>query len=261
MPTSSDKIKFMLSQLRLDFLDTLANRCFELETSILDLAGKDKHCIEFEAVFRTLHSLKGGGGTHGLPVVSSICHYFEDLLTDFGEHSFDDGFINLALRLIDLLKQVVEMGAEDSPTVLQSIEAEFASIKKADDQLPSVLVLEPSKMVSLLLQSVLTDLDLKPIILRDSMIALQRLLHEPFNLIIVSLELNLLNGLALVSALQVNKGLNAKTPVVLLTSQRNYCPDFLENTMVLTRSPVLEAELRLIAQSLFANHDAKKSPL
>ncbi len=232
----------MLSVLRTDFLDSLSSRCQKLEHYILKLNGKNRDCEEFEEVYRIVHSVKGAGGTHGLPLVTSICHYFEDLLTSPRTTIFSEEFADQALQLVDLL-QALSLNSDDSAKV-HEIEAKLGFIRQVNKAyLGTVLVLEPSKVLRLLLQQLLENMQLKAVFMQESLQALQRLLTEPFDLIIVSVELEVLKGPALISAVQVNKGLNADTPVLLLTSQPNVQTAGLSGVNVLTRSQLLAQQL------------------
>lgn len=232
----------MLSVLRTDFLDSLSSRCHKLEHYVLKLTGKNRDCQEFEEVYRIVHSIKGAGGTHGLPLVTSICHYFEDLLTSPRTTIFSEEFADQALQLVDLL-QALSLNSDDSAKV-HEIEAKLGFIRQVNKAyLGTVLVLEPSKVLNLLLQQLLENMQLKAVFMQESLQALQRLLTEPFDLIIVSVELEVLKGPALISAVQVNKGLNADTPVLLLTSQSHFQPAGLSGVTVLLRSQLLAQQL------------------
>lgn len=230
----------MLSVLKLDFLESISTRCFELERLILQASGNIKHCDEFEEIFRLVHSLKGAGGTHGLPLVTAICHYFEDTLVRADFTHFNKDFTNTCLQLVDILHKVSKTDGDEQGEALQQIANDFMLYKDSKKQhIATVLVLEPSKMVNLLLQTVLSELQYKAVLVPDSLVAMQRLLSEPFDLIIISVELAFLKGPPLISAIQLNGGVNAKTPVILLTSQRDYTPEFLTGVAVCERSPAL----------------------
>lgn len=250
----------MLNALKLDFLESISTRCFELERLILQASGREKHCSEFEEIFRIVHSLKGAGGTHGLPLVTSICHFFEDSLVKKDITHFDHDFTDFCLNLVDILHKISVSDGNEQGQELQAIYNDFMFFRSETQQHEAnILVLEPSKMVSLLLQTVLEDLNLKPVLVPDSLVAMQRLLNEPFDIIIISVELALLKGPALISAVQLNGGVNAKTPVVLLTSQENYKVDFLSDVTVFFRSPKLAEQLVPHIKNLIENKKNKSS--
>ena len=246
----------MLSVLRTDFLDSMSSRCQDLEQHILKLNGKNRDCEEFEEVYRTVHSIKGAGGTHCLPLVTSICHYFEDLLTSPRITTFSEEFVDQALQLVDLLQEL-SLSRDDSDK-MHEIEAKLGFIRQVNKAyLGVVLVLEPSKVLNLLLQQLLENMQLKAVFIRESLHALQRLLTEPFDLIIVSVELEVLKGPALIGAIQMNSGLNSDTPVLLLTSQPNFQPAGLSGVKVLERSQLLakqlEPEIKVILVDKYKN--------
>lgn len=252
----SEALQDILLALRSDFLDTLRNRCQELEVLVLRLPGSDKSSTQFEEIFRIVHSLKGAGGTHGLPLVTSICHYFEDILTSESTTTFSKEFADLTLQLIDLLHEHALQ--TDNAGNIAAIEIKLRSIQQANTAcVGSVLVLEPSKALRLLLQQLLDELQLRAVFMHDSVQTLSRLLSEPFDLVIVSVELEVLKGPALISAVQMNQGINAHTPVLFLTSTSDFQPDGLSGVKVLARSPILAQQLGPEITALLASSSGK----
>ena len=257
-PSSSrDKAMAMLALMRKDYLDGLSAKCYQLEQQILLLTGSDRQSVAYEELFRIVHSLKGSGGTFGLPLITSICHYFEDLLSDPVIDIFDDAFEAQALAIVDCLHQIATADDLDNPLTIQTLAAQFDTMKLAyQKEIASVMVLESSKAMQQILQQVLAETGLKVTTMDDGLQALQRLLHEPYDLLIVSLELAHLRGHALISALQQNKGINSETPVIFLTSKRDFNAVNLVGVKVLTRSSSLAVELPPVVKALLLQTNA-----
>ena len=243
MDNSHDKILAMLSVLRNDFLQSLPGRCEQIEVLVIKFVGQNRQSAVFEEVYRLVHSLKGAAGTHGLPLVSAICHSFEDLMVNQNV-PFDEQFVSHTFTLLDLLKQLSALSAANESQLLDDVAIQYHQFQQViKEDFRSVLLLESSRTMQLLLQRFLEDFQVRTTVMQDGVLALQRLLHEPFDLIIVSMELMHLKGPALISALQINKGFNADTPVILLSTQAELPLHHLRGLVTLPRSPALPSLL------------------
>lgn len=250
LPELNDPIKAMLDALKLDFLDALPAKCDDIEALVLQCDGQHRHSLAFEELYRLIHSLKGAGGTHGLPLISAICHHFEDVLSH-PELTLDTAVTNHALALTDAIRQVASLGRLSEPHALQGVAQHYEALKQRyDADITSVLVLESSKTMTLLLQRLLGEYRTRVTVVQDGLLALQRLLHEPFDLLIVAAELQHLTGQALIAALQLNQGVNARTPVILLTSKADSHAYPLKAVTVLPRTPDLPQLLSPIVAKL-----------
>jgi len=246
---SYEQLQTMLDVLKVDFLDSLSGKCDRIEELVLQFDVHHRQSPQFEEVYRLIHSLKGAGGTHGLPIVSAICHYFEDLLVNT-DVEFSQQFVTHALAINDLLKQISRDGQSSAPHALQSVTERYEELQRTySTGVTSILVLESSKTMCLLLQRFLAGYQVRLTLMQDGLLALQRLIHEPVDLMIVSVELANLKGPALITALQMNKALNAHTPVILLTSQTEQHLYSLHGVTVLPRSPELPQLLAPIIAS------------
>lgn len=119
-------------------LDTFFEECEDLLEALtegLTAIQDGAHDIEtVNAVFRSVHSIKGGAGAFGLDTLVSFAHTFEnvlDLLRD-GKLGFDPELLLLLLRASDQLANLVE-AARDDFEVDQSISA--AIIEQLDGYL------------------------------------------------------------------------------------------------------------------------------
>ena len=102
-----------------------------LESAYEQLAALSEGRADAEtvhALFRAIHSVKGGGGAFGFDRLVALAHVMEtllDLLRD-GALEFDPGLITLLLRGTDLLADM--LSAERAGEVLpDGVEAELAA--------------------------------------------------------------------------------------------------------------------------------------
>jgi CheY-like chemotaxis protein len=99
----------------------------------------------------------------------------------------------------------------------------------------SVLLIEPSPSRRKMCQGVLSALGLRIVTQERGMTALERLLHEPFDLIVAARELPDLNTVALVAALRESNSRNKNIPVILVSSNATPVSDYLSINAVLAR--------------------------
>jgi DNA-binding response OmpR family regulator len=67
------------------------------------------------------------------------------------------------------------------------------------------------------------------------MLALEQMLHEPFDLVVAARELPDLNTVSIVAALRESNGRNKNVPVILVSSNTTPIPDYLTINAVLAR--------------------------
>ncbi len=249
-------IKHLLAQIKTDFLFSLSTRCYDLENLVMQLVKADRHCSQFQEIYRIVHSLKGAGGTHGVPLITAICHHFEDLLQS--ELSVtSEAFISKALYLIDLLHEVSKITPDSELTAIQLLTDKFNNLcHDTGNKQPVVLILETSRTVVLLLQAMLSEFNLNAVCMTDSLFALQRMLTERFDMIILSQETPMLSGTAIINALQSNQGINKDSFFLLLTSNAELNSKALPNTQIVDRSSAFTASL---TPAILKVLEAKKS--
>lgn len=254
-----NNIKTLLAQIKADFLYGLSARCYDLENLVMALSNTDRHSNEFQELYRLVHSLKGAGGTHGLPLITTICHHFEDLLqSELPVHN--DVFTDKALQLIDILHEVSKIQAENEAAALQLLTDKFHnSQREISDKQPVVLILETSRTVILLLQAMLKEYAIKTICMTDSQFAFQRMLSEHFDMIILSQETAMLSGTAIIQAIQTNQGVNKDTPFILLTSNKELNINELKNTQIVDRSQAFATSLNPVISRLLDTTQSTKA--
>ena len=86
----NDDFSLVLAGMRDTFVGDLPDRCDLLEDCVLMFGQGDEDT--FDELFRHIHSLKGAGGTFGLPVITRICHQFESFVS-IARGNFDRGCV------------------------------------------------------------------------------------------------------------------------------------------------------------------------
>ena len=219
-PPSLD-VSRMLVELRNTFLGELPSRLDDMETIILDLGNGQNFSENFETLFRHVHSIKGSAGTHGLHIISTVCHSFEDevVKVEGDESSMDSEVITSWLGFIDLLRTTIDKinaGVED----FSDVEANLDKSKRKDSgrEYFGLLVFTPGLQQQMCL-SAFKDTPVNMAFAENGYKAMGRLLHEKFDFLISNMELGDLNGFALISALRLSKTRNHNIPAILLTSK------------------------------------------
>jgi len=210
----------MLAELRASYLGELPSRLDEIEMSTLEMSRGVSVTENFQALFRNVHSMKGSAGTHGLQIVTRVCHVFEDSIVKVeGDLSLIDAErTGLWLNYIDLLRTTVGL--------LQSVEEDFTGVELALDALcareddgGSVLLVASAGAHRQMCQHVLAEWPLVLTVCESGYEALGMLLNKPFDFVVTNMELPELNGLAFLSALRLSNHPNRNIPALLLTSK------------------------------------------
>lgn len=218
----------LLARMRGEFIGELAERCERLDDLILNLEkSPDKREI-FDELYRGVHSLKGSGGTHGLSIITTICHQLENLITGADEHkAFGSAFATRAFPYVDLLRRVEEIARQDKPDY-SFIEADLETLRQSGLQSrKSVLIAELSSTMAGFYKQVLAGLPLQVGFEDNGLTALERLLHESFDLVIVGREIKELNGIAMMAALRHSQSSNHDIPAILISSKRDEAPNYI----------------------------------
>lgn len=244
------EFQYLLQGMRERFLDELGERCDRFDNLILALERNPSDRETFDELYRGVHSLKGAGGTHGLPIITRICHQLENLLTEAkGRGQFNEPVISQALAYVDLLRRVEAPGRQENPDYAQ-VEADLERLREATlKSRHAVLMGETSGMMIGLCQKALDTLPVRIDLVDSGLAALQRLLHEPFDLIILGRELKELNGVAVLAALRASQSRNRHIPAILLTSNRDDIPACAAIDHILARDQKLVTNLRAAAEA------------
>ncbi len=217
MPKNIEQMELMLQKLQQTFLNELPERCDRIESGILALGKAPLNQEKFNELYRNVHSLKGSGGTYGLGIITTICHQLENFITESAGR-FDDAFVSHALAYSDLVHKVAAIAQQQKPDYapleveLESIQARRLQTRRA------VLVADPSLLMMKLYQKALVKLPLQLAFVGDGLMALERLMRERFDFMIIARELKNLNGLAVTAALRLSGSRNQNIPIIMVTS-------------------------------------------
>lgn len=218
-----DKLQLMLRQLRDAFLDELPERLDSLDNLLLAMEKQGAATNEgFNELYRNIHSIKGSGGTHGIHIISTICHQFEDRLNSVADHlsELSQEFFDRAFDYIGLIRSAVDQarrGADSFPEIektLLELHGKTFAVER------SVLLVEGSRLSSKIYLQALAGLPVHTVTMGNGYDALLRALNEPFDILITSLEVPVLNGRALIGALRLSSSPNRHIKTILLTSNQ-----------------------------------------
>jgi len=239
------QIKIMLEAICRSFLQELPERLDHVESLILDLENSfDRQ--QYDELYREVHSLKGSGGTHGIHIISMICHQLENNLTG-SANDFDADNVVLLLAFVDLLRQAADQ-CDPGNNNFSDLEQELDRLSGSSQYQESraILIAEPSRMMESIYQNAAKDLPVQLTIVNDGLEALQLLLKNQFDCVFVAKELKSLNGFAVVAALRASLTKSAETPVYLVCSSKEPAPDYLGIKKTVFRSPEMKGDLRAL---------------
>lgn len=245
-------IEAVLRDMRNQFVDEIPERCQRMEELAAQVRTQGAPGDAFDELYRGVHSLKGSGGTHGLPIITHICHHFENLLTDLvGQGAgVTPAVTERIIGFIDLLASTAEAIRRGVPVVDKEIELE-RMIEVRDTQQRVVLVAESSKAMQGLFRSALDAYGLKVIVADTGLHALSRLVQEPVDLLVVGNELSELNGQAVIAALRESHGRNHDIPVVLVKSANSPLSEHIKVTAVVTRDARMVERFPAVLKRIF----------
>ena len=212
----------ILEEMRQGYLHSFPAHLNDMEAQILSLEKDVDFKENFDALYRKVHSLKGSGGTYGFTIISSICHQLEDFLTDEvdGGTNIDQSKINVIFSHVDILKDAYDLLVEKK-TNFTEIEKALHKLKQqgSESALRVLIIGSLKNMYGQICAQVLSDRNVS-YTATDTISAIQRLQHEPFDLLITSQENKVLNGTSLIAAIKLSKQ-NRGMKYILLTSNSN----------------------------------------
>jgi CheY-like chemotaxis protein len=238
----------LLAEMQADFVDELPDRCNRLEEGVMALEGKEPGA--FDELYRQIHSLKGSGGMFDIAVITTICHQFESYISETNRQ-FNRKAGTKALAYVDLLRRTIAPKGRDAAGVTSIEQAlELLRVDSLSGR-ASVLLVEPSDTLRRLYRDVFADKPMQVVMMERGLPALERMLHEPFDLLVISRELPDLNAIAVVAALRESRSRNSDIPVILVSSNPAPVPKHLTIHAIVRRDPQLMPTLtRHVAESL-----------
>lgn len=244
---SSHQVDLLLKQLADAFLADLLEYCDKAEADLL-LLEQNFTLNVFNRLFGLIHSIKGSGGTHGFPIISSIGHQFESVLVEWQETRSKKA-LPILLNYVDLLRQTtayLSTGADLAP-LKQKLEHLRLGVNQTAKRL---LLVESSRIMRQLCQEVLSDLGVQLDTYDDGLKALNELLHTRYDCLIIGRQLNSLNGPAVVAALRESDSVNQNIPVLMISTDERQLPEHLKILRLLPRTPALSDVLVIEMEKL-----------
>jgi chemotaxis protein histidine kinase CheA len=233
-------LELLIAELQVEFLDELPRRCNDLEDAVMSLESQQPGA--FDELFRQVHSLKGTGGGVGVQMITTICHQFESFISE-AKVSFDRKAASTALAYIDLLRIPIEKAGREQAGI-SAIEHSLDQMREASlSGRATILVVEPSSTVRALYQREFSNTMTRVHALKTGIGALERLLQEPFDLLIISRELADLNAVAVVAAVRESRSRNSSIPVIMVSSNTAPVPAYLSVNALVRRDVQLVPKL------------------
>jgi len=246
---SDASVSDILEQLRESFLDDLPSRVNEIEDEVMSSKNTDS----YDKLFRMVHSLKGSAGSYSFHEVTKIAHSMEDVMLalmsrkQFGAEST----IDLLLKFIDVMRDTIESLVATKREPLDIAERLDVLRAQVFTETLKILVVEPSKLYATLIEHSLHDLAIDLTFVSDGLQALDNLLLNKYDALVISLESPRLNGDALVAAIRLTRNFNRKIKAILITSRdANKIINKNDFDEILDRKAVKDAELRSIINKL-----------
>jgi DNA-binding response OmpR family regulator/HPt (histidine-containing phosphotransfer) domain-containing protein len=215
-----EDVEIDLEEFKLEYLDNLKEEILRVESEVLrleDSSDAERPAILHE-IFRTIHSLKGSAGSYEFYMLTTIFHQFEDFINSNLKNSQTSAPIDTCLNFLDIAKNC----ALDYKNKSSEIE-KYATILEGETVQESVmngkiLLIDSSKSIKKIITKVAQDNRLDIVILANGATALNRIIHERFDMIVTSKNLDLLDGESLLKGVRVMKNQNQTTPMVLISS-------------------------------------------
>ena len=210
---------FNIENLKEDYLLALDEEIKTIETELVQLEKLSP--VNFSTnlydVFRKVHSFKGSAGSYEFYMLATIFHRLEDHISYQMQIEKEDGFIDLCFKYIDTAKNCIidyqngAQGLEKYTTIIDGINVQdkYTAGK--------MLLIEPSLSIRKIFQKAAEDNKLELTILNNGATALNRIIHESYDLIVASAAIEILDGESLLKGLKVMKTINQKTPMLLIS--------------------------------------------
>jgi CheY-like chemotaxis protein/HPt (histidine-containing phosphotransfer) domain-containing protein len=256
-------MSFEIDELKDEYLSILEENLLQLETGILALEGQSGEQLKGSlfSIFRLVHSIKGSAGTYELFTMTNIFHRFEDHINTKINTTEVAKAVDTFLGFLDLAKKCLEDYENNSGEMDKYVTLidELSLSKKT--LVGKILLVEPTKSIGKIITKVALENRIEVTILENGVTALNRILMERFDLIISSINIEMLDGVSFLSAIRVMKSLNQKTPLVLISSDENFVKSRnLESVEFLVKNSELLSSLDKVIKGIFekghsANHE------
>lgn len=214
---NANSLNDLLKSLRDEFFVALPERVAEIESLVLTLPEDS----DVENILRVVHSLKGASSTHGFHIFSKICHQMEDMMRELIDTNriHTQPAVDILLDYNDLHTRAIEI-INNNDDNFSVIDLKLSQINQAvGSQQRKVIVVEPSALYASLIESALKEENCQTTFVTDGFAALENLLMQSYDVVITAMEIPILNGDALISALRLSQGKNKNINAILITSK------------------------------------------
>lgn len=211
-------------ELRKEFLLNMDEDLDQIEALIISDKVNEE---DIKEIFRKVHSLKGAASSHELPIIGSICHYFEDYITSYVKiKELDSQVVDTVLKYIDLLNKCRDEYQKGvSPNYNSYLEylskLNILKIEKEIEYKGKVLIVDSTSTMSNFLKKGLKELGYDCYQTKNGLSAFNRLVTEKFDAVISSLNLEQLDGVSLVTAVKSTNNINANISTIIISASSN----------------------------------------
>ena len=250
-------------ELQKEFLKCVPETISTIENYVLSLEREKFNLSILRNMKGEIHSLKGSAGSYNMNILSTICHKFEDYISEGDEDIFweDSNNIDTILSFIDLLRTCCR-------AYVFNDEEKFFNIKKKLNQLTKnaentgkhILIVEGSKTIAIKLGYFCKERNFIVAYAKDGYEALGRLLHERFDYLITSVQVIPLDGISLIKTIKMIDSNSKNIKTILISSEDkifNNIEDVIDYKLL--KDGALLENLHKIFKNFDANMDEGKS--
>src|SRR5574344_382224 len=102
----------MLDKFKAKFVDEALDNVADLEESLFQLEKEPENKELIERIFRSMHTIKGGGAMFGFNDLSAFTHNLETIfdMVRTDKLSVDKDIISLTFESLDYIRQLLDLG-------------------------------------------------------------------------------------------------------------------------------------------------------
>jgi len=150
MSSSSASIDAAMDRFRLTYFEECAELIETAYARLADLGEGRQDSDTLDALFRAIHSIKGGGGAFGFDRMVGFAHHFESLLDLVRSHKVEptSEIVDLLTRALDVLSDLIASAKSGNPladgfeaTVKQALQQATLSGNTAQANVPASIAL------------------------------------------------------------------------------------------------------------------------
>ncbi len=215
--------------LKKEYLHEIEDQIEDLR-SLLEDGSFDQS--DFRETYRIIHSLKGGAASYELTHISTICHYFEDFLSErMSEDLENEDNIEACHIFYDIIVDIVCTTRAGNEVVIQPYIDQVSNlglgdIEQAEKFKGKVLVVDNTKTMGMIVKSALKKNGYDAIISQNGLVAFNRAVTQKFDALITSINLDHLDGISLITAIKCTNNLNANIPTLVISASQNIMERF-----------------------------------